>query len=92
MLSFGAQMVVDDVQNDGQAAAVALGHETRQPLRAAVGILDGEGIDAVIPPVPPARELGHRHELDGRHAELPEVIEVRHDAIERALPAERADV
>ena len=63
-----------------------------RPVGPAVGVVRGEEVDAVVAPAAVARELGHRHELDGVDAQLDEVVEVLDDAVERALRCERADV
>ena len=61
--------------------------EVLQSGRPAVGIVDGEGEDAVVTPVAPARELGHRHELDGTHPERGEVLELAAAPVEGAIRA-----
>ena len=61
-------------------------------VRAAVGGLGGAQVHAVVAPAAGAGELGDRHQLDHRHAELGERRQVRDRARERALGAERPDV
>lgn len=87
-----AEVVVDDVDHDRDAGAVRLGDEVGQALRAAVAGLDGEGEDAVVAPVPGARELADRHQLDGGVAGVGELAERRRHPGEGPLGAERPDV
>ena len=85
-------MVVDDVEDHGQAGGVGGVDEPLEPLRAAVGGLRGRHVDAVVAPAAAARELGHRHQLDRGDAELAQLGQVRDRRLERALGRERADV
>ena len=91
-LSRRADVVVDDVEDHRQAARVRGVDELLQPERAAVGGLGGALVDAVVAPAARAGELGDRHQLDRRHAELGQRGEVRDRALEGALGRERADV
>src|ERR1700750_1017346 len=50
------------------------------------------GVEPVVAPAPFAREGRDRHQLDRRHAELAEAVEVRNRAAEGACRAEGADV
>ena len=61
-------MVVDDVEKHGQAATVRRIDKPLQSSRAAVAILHGIGMNAVVAPIPLAGELGDRHQLDRRDA------------------------
>ena len=88
----GADVVVDDVEDHGQARGVGGVDELLQAQRAAVGGLGGAQVDAVVAPAARARELGHGHQLDRGHAELGQLAQVRDRALERALGRERADV
>ena len=63
-----------------------------QALRPAVAVLRRVGKHPVVAPVPRARELGDRHDLDGRDAQIAEVAQPGDDAVERALGREGADV
>src|SRR5262245_55168141 len=49
-------------------------------------------MDAVVSPVASSRKLHDRHELHGRHAEIPQIVEARNNRIESSLPRERTDV
>ena len=66
-----------------------------QPLQArrpAVDVMWREEIDAVVAPAAIARELRHRHELDGVDAERGEVGEALDDPVKRSGGGERARV
>src|SRR5207245_7777785 len=54
VVALWTEVVVDDVQHYGQPAAVTGRHETGQPSRPSVRILDGERIHPVVAPVPGA--------------------------------------
>ena len=88
----GADVVVDDVEQHGQALAVRGVDELLQPVRPAVGGLRGGDVDAVVAPAVAARELADRHHLDRRDAELAQLAQVRDRGLERALGREGADV
>ena len=60
--------------------------------RSAIRRMRREDVDAVVTPAVMTRELGNRHELDMRDAQLDQVIEQRDGALEGPLPAERTDV
>ena len=92
VVALGAEVVVDDVQEDRQALGVAGVDEPLQAVRAAVAVLGRVGEHAVVSPVARAGELADRHDLDGRDAQLAEVAQPRDDALERPLGGERADV
>ena len=85
-VALGAEVVVDDVEDHGEPAPVALVDEALQAGRAAVGVLDGEGEHAVVAPVPSAGELGDRHQLDRGDPEIDQVIE-RDRSPRRRCPA-----
>ena len=90
--ALGPEMVVDDVEHHPQAAGVRRVDESVEAFRSAIRMVGSEEVDPVVAPAAPAGELGDGHQLDDRHPELDEVIEVRHDAVERALVRERAYV
>ena len=75
-------MVVDHVEHHSQPVLVAGIDEPFQSLRAAVGVLYGIRVDAVIPPVAAAGKLGHRHQLDGGDTELDQVVKALDDSVE----------
>src|SRR4051812_30394067 len=92
IISLGAEMVIDDVENDRETAPMTGVDEPLEALRPAVGILRGERLNAVIAPIPSAGKLRYRHQLQRCNAQLFEIIEARHNGIERPLRRERADV
>ena len=88
----GAEVVVDDVEDDPQAEAVGRVHEPPQVVGAAVGTRGCEESHPVVAPVPLAGEVGHRHELDRGDAEVAQVGQPLHHARERPRGGERAHV
>ena len=64
-LGAGADVVVDDIEQDAEPFAVCRIDQPGEPLRAAVGEMRRRGVDAVVPPAPVARKRGDRHQFDG---------------------------
>src|SRR5690606_14587132 len=87
-----AEVVVDDVHHYADASRVAGVDESLEAVGAAVGVVRGEQVDAVVAPAAVAGELGHGQQLDGVDAELDEVGQAGDGAVEGALGGERADV
>ena len=85
-------MVVDDIEVDGEPARVAGVHEPLQRVRPAVGLVHRPQADPVVPPAMIAGERGQRHQLDHRHAEIREVVQTLDGGVQRPLRGERADV
>ena len=88
----GADMVVDDVEDDPQARGVGGVDEARQAVRAAVGGVRGGQVDAVVAPAVVAGELADRHELDVGDAQLGQRRQTRGGRLEGALLREGADM
>ena len=85
-------MVVDDVEENHQPGVVRGVDQAFQPLGPAIGDVRRIEQHAVIAPAARAGELRHGAELDGRHADVGEVLEMIADAVEGAAPREGADV
>ena len=66
----GAEVVVDDVEDDGEPLGVGGVDEAGEVVGRAVGGVRGVEVDAVVAPAVAAGELGQRHQLDRGHAEL----------------------
>src|SRR5262249_7845688 len=92
VIPFRADVVVDDVENDSDAALVTCIHKLLQAARPAIGILYGKWINTVISPIARARELSKRHQLNRRDSNVGQFVEVRDDALERSFGAERSDM
>ena len=92
VIALGAEVVVDDVEEDGEPGRVARVHQATEPARAAIGRLRSVEVDAIVTPVARARELGDWHQLDGGHAEVGERGKMRDDRLERPGRCERAHV
>ena len=92
VVAVGAEVVVDGVEDHADPLGVRRVHQGAQVVRMAVGARGRVEEHAVVAPVPAAREVGQRHDLDGRDTQVPEVIELADGGEERALARERADV
>ena len=92
VVALGTEVVVDHVEEDGEVARVARLDQRLQLLGAAVAAVRRERQHTVVAPVPPPGEIGDRHQLDGRHPEIGQVVESIRHAPEGALGSERADV
>ncbi len=68
-------VVVDHVQQHGDAAPVAFAHEVLELVAAAAGVFDGQKMRGAVTPVGPALEFGRRHQLDAVHAEIDQIIQ-----------------
>ena len=85
-------MVVDDVEEHGQAAAVAGVDQTLEPVRPTVGMMWRVEIDAVIAPAAASGKFSHRHQLDMSDAELDQMVELIDGADEGSFRCEGADM
>src|SRR5581483_1679960 len=86
------EVVVHDVDDDGEPSPVARVDEALQPLGPPVRVVRSEREHAVVAPPAPPGELGQRHELHRRRAQLDEVVEPGHHAVEGPWAAERPHV
>ncbi len=77
-------MVIDDIQDDGEAGLVRRLDEVLEAVGAAIGALDGEDMRRVVAPGDVAREFHRRHYLDDVHAQPLEVAELLDGVAERA--------
>ena len=77
IISFGAKMVVHDVEKDGQSSRVRRDDECFEVLGRPVVVRRRKREDSVVSPIPRPRNVRERHQLDRRHAERREVIELR---------------
>ena len=88
----GPDVVVDDVEQHGEAFRVRCVDEPREPVGTAVRAMRRGQVEAVVPPAALAREGRDGHQLDRRHAELAQAAQARDHGVERSLLGERADV
>jgi hypothetical protein len=83
-------VVVDDVDENGQAAFMRGADEALEGVGTAVVGFDGEKIGRVVAPAAAAGEFVDGHELDGGEAEGADVVEARDGVVEggrRVQPA-----
>ena len=85
----GAEVVVDDVEDDGDATTVGGIDEPAEPVRTPVRLLDREDEGGVVAPRDVAGELVGRHHLDDVDAQVGQVVELADDGLEVAAPAAR---
>ena len=81
VVAFRAQVVVNHVQDHGQAPLMAGVYQPFEAVRAAVTVLHRERINPVVAPVAPSRKLGHGHEFQGRDAEVFQFVQVGDDRV-----------
>ncbi len=92
VVSLGAEVVVDDVEKQGETALMTGIDKPLERARTAVRRLRGADVRSVVAPVARAGKLRDRHQLDGGDAEVFERIEMWNDRVERPFVGERADV
>ena len=76
VVTFRTEVVVDDIEEDGEAAGMAGLDEPLQILRRAIPRSGRVEEDTVISPISSTWKFGDRHQLDGSRAELLDVIEM----------------
>ncbi len=86
------EMVVDDVEEYGEAEPVRGVHEMTQVVRRAVAARRREQGHAVVAPVARPGKIGDRHQLNRGCPKLGDRAEPSRDARERPFGTERADV
>src|ERR1700756_2257910 len=64
VIALRAEVVIDHVEHNRHFTLMTSVHESFQSLRPAVTVLHGERVYAVVAPIPIARELGDRHQLE----------------------------
>ena len=69
VVAFRAQVVVNHVQDHGQAPLMAGVDQPFETFGPPVTVLHRERINPVVAPVAPSRKLGHRHQLQGCEAQ-----------------------
>ena len=92
VVAVGAEVVVDHVEQHGQAQAMGLVDQPAEVVGPAVASRRGEQVHAVVAPAAAAREVGHGQQLDGRDAQLGKLRQPAGHALEGPLRREGADV
>jgi hypothetical protein len=85
-------VVVDDVQKHHQSALMSGVDQGLQIVGPAVTRIRRVEQHAVIAPVPAARKIGERHELQCGDAGFNQMVELCHHCAIRAVLGERADM
>jgi hypothetical protein len=95
-LAVGGEVVIDDVEDDRDAAAVALLDEVLVLVPPAAAVLNREIMRRGVAPVLLAAELRHRQKFDRGDAQVLEVVEQSDRVLEcpgpRLSEAQRTDV
>ena len=86
VIAVRAEVVVDHVEVHAQAEAVGGVDQALQVFRRAVGGVGCVGQHAVIAPVAPAGEVGHRHQLQRGHAQRQQLRQALAHAGKAAAP------
>src|ERR1700722_1958269 len=92
VIAFWSKVVVDNIEHNSGVGLVARVHEALERFTTSIGILHGEGIDAVVAPVSVARKLRDGHQFNRRDAKIPERLKAGNDRVECALGCEGADM
>src|SRR5712671_5898987 len=92
IITLGTEVVVDDVQKDCEAACVTRLDEALQLVRPTVCRRRSVEKHTVITPIAASGKLRDRHQLDGRRAELGDMIEMLDRSGEVAGIGESAEV
>src|SRR5690348_13701455 len=82
VIALGTEMVVDNVEQDGEPFGVASVHEPFEIVRRTIGAVWCKKIDAIVTPAALTGKLIYRHELDVRDAEIAEIVKAFDDACE----------
>ena len=75
VITLRAEVVVDHVEQDREAARMAGFDKGLQIVRPAVAGSRRIKLDAIIAPVAPAGELADRHQLDRGHTQIAQIVE-----------------
>ncbi len=76
VIALGAEVVVDNVEDDGQAKLVRRVDEAAECAGPAIVRLHGVGRHAVVAPVARARRRGNGHDLDHRDAQVLQILQL----------------
>src|SRR5690242_9033961 len=85
-------MVVDHIENDGETALVGGVDETFERVLVAVSMVGRIQTHAVVAPIPAPWKVRDRHELEDRHAEDLQLVEMACGSVEGAFASEGANV
>src|SRR5208282_5315768 len=92
MVSYRTDMVVDDVEDDGDPQSVGAVDEAAEINRLSVETSWREKINAIISPTEPAREFRHGHDFEAGYTELGERWKFAQGSIPASLRGKCADM
>ena len=91
-IPFGAEVAVNDVKKHGDPALVCGLDKSLEVFRSSVACVRGIEQGAVVAPVPTALEVADRHDLEGSHPKVREVVQLKSGFRERAAGRKSADM
>ncbi len=74
VIPVGAEMIVNNVEQNGEAARMRRIHQRAQILRMSITARGGVNHHPIVSPAAIPCEIPHRHDLDGRRAEIPHMV------------------
>ena len=92
VIAVGAEMVVDDVEDDGETVRVRVVNELPEVIRRSVPVIWSEQCDTVVAPAEPAWKLRDGHDLDHADPEFAQLGEMRSCGGVRTVRSESPDV
>ena len=92
VVSNRAEVVIDDVEDDADAFAVARVHKALEAVWATIGLVRCKEGNAIVSPAAMAGKLRDRHHVDVGDAEIGKIIEVLDRAVECSFLAEGSNV
>src|SRR6266545_593095 len=92
VVSLRAEMVVDDVEREGEPSPMAFVDEPAQAVRTAVARVWRVRKHSVVTPIAFAGKLRDGHELDRRDAQVLQIVELADYPLERSLRGESSYV
>src|ERR1700677_4355520 len=75
IISFRAKMVIDNIEQNHDAALMRTLNQLFQILRSSVNAIGSEWKNAVVTPIAPAGKVRNRHQLDRRDSKISEIVE-----------------
>ena len=91
-IPFGTEVVVNDVKQHCDPALMRRLDEGLEVFRSSVACVRSVRKGSVIAPIPAALEVADRHDLDGGHPEVREMIQLASGPRERALRGKSAEM
>ena len=91
-IPFRTEVAVHDVKQHCDSALMRSLDESLEVFRSSVACVRSVRKGSVIAPIPSALEVADRHDLNGRHPEIREVVQLKRGSRERAFRGKSAKV